>query len=368
MSINTYSTWLDIDLAAITANVSRIKQITNNEVMGVIKANGYGHGALPAAQAAIKGGATWCGVARIEEALALRQAGISCKLLVLGYTPPTKIPDAIDQQIDVTLYNREVTEDYLRFTKFYNGRLFAHVKVETGMGRLGLLPRDVLEFLFWLKGTHIVVNGIFTHFARADAILSESTPNQIMLFNRLLAHLENRKIKPSLVHAANSAAIFNFPDSHYDMVRPGIAIYGISPSKGIQLDDGFKPALSWKARIISVHRSHHDDCVKNKSSYPINNYERIGVIPIGFGDGFRRIIDQEVLVNEKRVKVIGNVSMDHCLVQLENMPDVHIGDEVVLLGKQGNQTITAEEIALRWGTNNYEVVSSIAARLPRIYK
>ncbi len=181
MEINTYSTWLEIDLEAIRNNVALIKARTQTEVMAVIKANGYGHGAIPAAQAAIKGGATWCGVARIEEALALRKAGISSKLLVLGYTPPAKIIDAIDQRISVAIVDADLTREYLKYANINGTKLDAHIKVETGMGRLGMSPADVPGFLKELQGTNIQVSGIFTHFPKADEIESESTHQQLKI-------------------------------------------------------------------------------------------------------------------------------------------------------------------------------------------
>lgn len=367
VEINSYSTWLEIDLNAIKSNVARIKQMTGVEVMAVIKANGYGHGARPAAQAAIQGGATWCGVARIEEALALRRAGISCKLLVLGYTPPAKIPEAIDQQIVVSLTDPEMTNSYLEYARINGGTLHAHVKVETGMGRLGMLPSEIPTFLRTLKESPISVDGIFTHFARADEPETGSTQAQIALFDQLLAALDSEGLKPKTVHAANSAAVFNFPQSWYDLVRPGNAIYGMSPSPDMQMDLNFKPALTWKARITSLRRYPAGSGISYGSTYVTHTDERIGVMPIGYGDGFRRIGNQQVLVGGKRVNVVGRVCMDQSMLQLDNVPEAKVGDEVVLIGCQGEERISVDEVARRWSTINYEVVCGLADRLPRIY-
>ncbi len=367
MDINSYSTWLEIDLNAIRNNVARIKDLTKVEVMAVIKANGYGHGARPAAQAAVQGGATWCGVARIEEALALRRAGISCKLLVLGYTPPSKIPEAIDQQIVVSLFDPDLTRSYLEFARINGGILKAHVKVETGMGRLGMLPEDVPDFLRELRGGPISVEGIFTHFAQADEPQSDYTYKQIRIFNDLLARLESSELKPQVVHAANSAAVFNFPEAWYDLVRPGDAIFGMAPSALTPLGSAFKPALTWKARLISVRGYPAGSGISYGSQYVTTGNERIGVMPIGYGDGFRRIDNQEVLVGGKRVRVVGRVCMDQCMLQLDKVPDAKAGDEVVLIGTQAGETISVDEVAGRWSTINYEVVCGLADRLPRIY-
>lgn len=367
MEINTYSTWLEVDLTAIKNNVTKIKEFTQSEVMAVIKANGYGHGAIPTAQAAIKGGATWCGVARIEEALALRRAGISSKLLVLGYTPPAKIPEAIDQNITVSVFDWELTRNYLEYAKINGSKLEAHVKVETGMGRLGMLPEDVPDFLLWLKGSNIQVNGIFTHFPRADEPSCEFTYQQINLFNDLLNSLSHVGVLPQIIHAANSAGVFNFPESHYNLVRPGNAIFGMSPCQNKCLPEGFKPALTWKARITALRLMPPGRGISYGSVYVTQGPELIGVIPIGYGDGFRRVDNQQVLVNGKRANVVGRVCMDQCMLQLDSVPGAKVGDEVVLLGKQGDEVITVDEIANRWGTLNYEVVCGLADRLPRIY-
>lgn len=367
VDINSYSTWLEIDLNAIRNNVARIKELTKVEVMAVIKANGYGHGARPAAQAAVQGGATWCGVARIEEALALRRAGISCKLLVLGYTPPSKIPEAIDQQIVVSLFDPDLTHSYLEFARINGGILKAHVKVETGMGRLGMLPEDVPPFLKELRGSPISVEGIFTHFAQADEPQSGYTHKQINIFNDLLVRLENTDLKPQIVHAANSAAVFNFPEAWYDLVRPGDAIFGMAPSPLTLLGSEFMPALSWKARLISVRTYPKGSGISYGSRYVTAGNERIGVMPIGYGDGYRRIDNQQVLVGGRRVNVVGRVCMDQCMLQLDDVPEAKAGDEVVLIGSQGKETISIDEVAARWATINYEVVCGLADRLPRIY-
>ena len=364
--MNTYSTWLEIDLKAIKNNVALIREKTGVEVMAVIKANGYGHGARPAAQAAIAGGATWIGVARIEEALALRRAGISCRILVLGFTPAAKVPEAIEHNITVALFDPDLARNYLDYVNIHGGTLHAHLKVETGMGRLGMNPALVASFLEGLKDTAIQVDGIFTHLARADEPNSDSTPRQLAIFDTLLADLERKGLKPEKVHAANSAAVLNFPQSYYDIVRPGDLLFGMSPT-GDTLPAGFKPALTWKARIISLHKFPAGQGISYGSTYVTSKEERIGVMPTGYGDGFRRAENQQVLVGGKRVDIVGRVCMDQCMLQLDSVPDAKVGDEIVLIGTQGDETLSVDEVAKRWGTINYEVVCGLADRLPRIY-
>jgi alanine racemase len=368
MNTHAYSTWLEVNLRAIKNNLQQIKRLTQTAVMAVIKANGYGHGVLEVARAAEEAGADWCGVARMEEALNLRAAGLTSKIMVLGYTPPALIPEAIENKIHVAVYDMEMAKAYAAQARQAKGRLQAHLKIETGMGRLGMSPEKAPAFLAEIKNNRqFDITGIFTHFARADEPGSGSTEAQLSIFNQLLQELEKASLLPGTVHAANSAAVINFPQTHYDLVRPGIAVYGLDPSPDTRLPEVFQPALSWKARLTSVRTLPPGHGVSYGSVYVTSGQERIGVIPVGYGDGFRRLSGQEVLCGGQRVKVVGRVCMDQCMLQLDSVPEASAGDEVVLLGVQGAEQITTSELAKRWGTINYEVVCGLADRMPRVY-
>jgi len=368
METQVYSTWLEIDLDAIRNNVRAVERRTNTNVMAVIKANGYGHGALQVAQAATEAGATWCGVARMEEALTLRDQGISSELMVLGYTPPALIPDAIAQNIHVAVYDPQMAEAYLGYAKKSASPLKVHVKVETGMGRLGMVPAKAAEFLkVYHKNENLDIDGIFTHFAKADEPDEETTRVQLSRFIALLEDLRKDGLMPKTVHTGNSAAIINFPQAYFDLVRPGIAIYGLNPSPETPLSEDFRPALTWKARLTSLRTLPPGHGVSYGHKYVTSSEERIGVIPVGYGDGYRRVPGQQVLIRGQRVNVVGQVCMDQCMLQLDAIPDAQVGDEVVLLGSQGSHRITADDLANKWGTINYEVVCGLADRLPRIY-
>lgn len=368
MKTQAYSTWLEIDLGSIKNNIKQIKKITNTQVMAVIKANGYGHGVLDVARSAVDAGAEWCGVARMEEALNLRSAGVDSNILVLGYTPPSLVPDAIHNQIHVAIYDEQMAHGYAAYARKEAKQLLAHLKVETGMGRLGMKPSRVPGFLENFQQHHFIkIDGIFTHFARADEPESGSTEEQLSVFTALLDQLRRAKLCPGTVHAANSAAVLNYPQAYFDLVRPGIAIYGLDPSPSSSLPESFRPALTWKARLTSVRVLPPGHGVSYGSVYVTSENERIGVIPVGYGDGFRREPQQQVLVRGKRVDVVGRVCMDQCMLQLDSVPDAVPGDEVVLLGVQGKETVTAGDLAERWGTLNYEVVCGLADRLPRVY-
>ncbi len=368
MDTDGYSTWLEINLSAIQNNVHQLHQITGCEVMAVVKANGYGHGAIPAAQAAVKAGSNWCGVGRLEEALALRKAGLACEILVMGYTPAAGIQEAISQNISVTVYDREQGEQYAAQAQQIRKQLRTHVKIDTGMGRLGVMAQDALDYMRWISCLPgLAIEGLFTHFARADEPAVPLTLQQIDRFVALLEQLKAGRLCPPIIHAANSAAALNFPGSYFNMVRSGIAVYGLDPSPEAVLPPGFIPALSWKARITSVKTFPPDHGISYGSIYTTQKTERIGTIPVGYADGFRRVNHQQVLLDGQRIPVIGRVCMDQCALQLDSIPHARIGDEVVLLGQQGGERISAEELGQRWGTVNYEVVCGLANRLPRLY-
>lgn len=368
MNTRAYSTWLEIDLGAIKNNIKQIKHMTHTQVMAVIKANGYGHGVLAVAEAATRAGASWLGVARIEEALNLRAAGIESELMVLGYTPPVLIPEAVQNNIHIAIYERNMAKEYFSYARKVEGRLKAHLKIETGMGRLGMAPEFAQDFLHEYKDhPKVDVDGIFTHFARADEPVADSAKQQLAVFNKLLAELRRADLCPSMVHAANSAAVLNFPEAYFDLVRPGIAIYGLDPSPETKVPETFQPALTWKARLTSVRTLPPGHGVSYGSIYVTSDDERIGVIPVGYGDGYRRVSGQQVLLRGKMVEVVGRVCMDQCMLQLDAVPGAQPGDEVVLLGRDGGQEISANDLAAKWGTINYEVLCGLADRLPRIY-
>jgi alanine racemase len=368
MDVNGYSTWLEIDLEAIRNNVRQLHQITGNEVMAIVKANGYGHGATHAAKAAVEAGSAWCGVGRLEEAMSLRQAGMDCRILIMGFTPATGIPEAIAQNISVTVYDYEQAKQYAEQALAIGKPLSIHAKVDTGMGRLGIMAAEAPEFLRWLKkqkGLHI--EGVFTHFARADEPQADLTEHQLERFFEVLEQVKQEGIRPEVIHAANSAGAIYFPDARFTLVRAGIALYGLDPSHEAILPSGFRPALTWKALLTSVKVFPPGHGISYGSIYTTKQNERIGTIPAGYADGFRRVSGQQVLVGGKRVPVVGKVCMDQSAILLEDVPDARVGDEVVLLGRQGEERISAEEIGDRWGTVNYEVVCGLANRLPRLY-
>ena len=369
MNKENYTSWIEIDLGAIENNIKQLMSIAKRPVMSVVKANAYGHGLVEVAKRTVATGASWCGVARLDEGLKLREGGITCPILVLGYTHPSAIPEAIAKGISVALYDVETAKAYAAQAQAVGSELKVHVKFDTGMGRIGVFAEEGVEFVRFLKTLKgLDVEGVFTHFARSDEPALETTQGQLRRFNAAISGLEAAGLRPRLVHASNSAATLYFPEAKFDMVRPGIAQYGLHPSADAPLPDSFRPALSWKVRLGCMKVFPAGAGIGYTHRYVTQKQEKIGVLTIGYADGFRRLLNKNfVLINGVKAPIVGGVCMDQCMVQLDQVPDPHVGDEVVLIGKQGNLTITAEDIAESWGTISHEVVTLLAPRLPRFY-
>lgn len=362
------SNWLEIDRSAIANNLLIIKDHTSVNVMAVVKANGYGHGISEIAKVAGEAGATYCGVARVDEALELRRSGISLPILVLGYTPSDRFKEAFGKEISLTIFQPEQVEALSSVASQSSRPGIVHVKVDTGMSRLGAPPMVAYELIQSLSNIQgIDLEGVFTHFARADNPESGVTEQQERQFLDLLSELESIGIRPRIAHAANSAAALTRPSSYLDMVRVGIAIFGLPPSDNIPLPGGFRPALMWKAQLCAVFSLPPGRGVSYGHDYVTKEHETLGVVPVGYGDGYRLTPGNEVLIRGQRAPLVGRVCMDQVIVKLDHVPEAKVGDEVVLLGSQGDESITASDLAKKWGTINYEVTCGLSARVPRFY-
>ncbi|MCG2768626.1 MAG: alanine racemase, partial [Anaerolineae bacterium] len=364
-------TWVEIDLEAIAQNVRRIVEIVGPQikVMAVLKADAYGHGAVKTARTALNNGAFALGVACLGEAVTLRQTGITAPILNLGYTPAWQARGTVIHGVRATLFSIDVAQALSRAAVDLNAEARVHVKVDTGMGRLGLLPLDVVTFMqeiIDLPGLN--VEGIFTHFAIADSEDKSYTLGQLSRFKDVLASLRMAGIEVPIVHAANSAAILELPESHFDMVRLGIAMYGLNPSTQVKCPSGFRSALIFKTQIAQVKDLPVGSYISYGCTYCTSRPSRIAVIPVGYADGFRRAPSDwgDVLVRGQRAPIVGRVCMDQTMIDVTDVPGVRQGDDVVLIGRQGRDVITVEEVAERLGTINYEVVSEILARVPRV--
>ena len=360
---------IEIDLDALANNISLLKRHLGAGVgiMAVVKANAYGHGALTVAKTVIENGASFLAVANLAEAIEIRNAGIVAPILVLGYVPDNAIPLAIQHDISVSVFDIDLAGRYQMAARGTFGVLKAQLKVDTGMGRLGILPIDMANLLRkFHELDRIHFEGIYTHFSAADEDAAH-TEGQLEAFEQVLkqARLAGRKFK--YVHAANSAAILSCPTDSYNMARPGLLLYGLRPSRKFVTLDGLRPVMSWKTIVAQVKTLPANSPVGYGNSYRTCGAETIAILPVGYADGLRRSPRtwREVLVRGQRAPLVGRVSMEKTTVNVSHIPHVQAGDEVVLLGKQGTDEISADEIANWMGTINYEVVTSILARAER---
>jgi alanine racemase len=364
-------TWVEVDLEAVACNVRQIKQIVGPEVeiLAIVKANAYGHGALTVARTALNNGASSCGVAAVNEAVRLREGGVDTPILVLGYTPAWLAKDALLHDVTLTLYDADVARLFSQAATDLRRTARVHVKVDTGMGRLGLLPEQVVPFVEEIRDLPgLDLEGIFTHFSVADDEDLTYTHWQLNRFRDVLDRLAEIGVNFRQVHCANSAATLRLPESHFNMVRLGLAMYGLHPSPHVSLPAGFRPALVWKTTVAQVKTLQPGSYVSYGNTYRTEQEETIAVIPVGYADGFRRAPTRwrAVLVRGQRAPLVGRVCMDQTMIDVSHVPNVRVGDEVVLIGRQGEDEISAEEVADWLGTINYEVVSEILARVPRV--
>jgi alanine racemase len=362
-------TWAEVDLDCISENVASVKKHLQPkvEIIAVIKANGYGHGDVQVAKSALASGATYLAVAFMDEAIALRNKGIQAPILVLGATRAEDVELAIKFGITITVFQMEwlkTSQSYLPTDKV----LSVHIKLDTGMGRIGVRTKEELAAVVQLisEDDRIHIEGIFTHFATADESDQSYFNEQFERFNEMLTVLKER---PKYIHCSNSAAALRFSKANFNAVRLGIAMYGLTPSPEIEHELPFplKEAFSLRSRLVHVKKLEKGDKVSYGATYESEGEEWIGTIPIGYADGWiRRLQGQEVLVEGKRVPIVGRICMDQCMVKLPH--EVPIGTTVTLIGKQNDEFISVNEIARKLETINYEVPCIISTRVPRLYK
>src|SRR6266571_1465709 len=367
-------TWVEIDLSAIAHNTRQIHSLvgSNVRILASLKADAYGHGALKVARTVLHNGARMLGVATLSEAIPLREAGIHAPILVFGYVPHWQMREAVRLRLTLTLYSIESAQALSRASQALNLTVKVHVKVDTGMGRLGIRAERIAEIVELLHEIselpRLELEGIFTHFAMADTQDQTHARMQLDRFQHVLQCIEEEHMRPPLVHAANSAAIFSLPEAHFDMVRPGIALYGLDPSSEVRLPAEFRPALSFKTQVAQVKDIPEGESISYGCTYTTDRPTRVAILPVGYADGFRRAPANwgSVLVHGQEALLLGRVCMDQCIIDVSHIPQVRVGDEVVLIGRQEDASLTAEQVAQRLGTINYEVVSEILARVPRV--
>lgn len=364
--------WAEVSLEAVENNTKFFGDLVGQDVllMAVVKADGYGHGAYEVAKASISAGANRLGVALVEEGTDLRQRGIEVPIQILTEIPPSAAELVVANDLTATVCSKGVADGLAEAASKLGKKAKVHVKVDTGMNRIGLFPEEALDYLTYLsKLPSIEVEGIFTHFALADRPESDFTKQQLEKFTKLIDFLEQHGFNIPIKHAANSAATMFFPASHFNMVRIGIALYGLYPSNTRTQDFKIFPALSLKGKVALVKRIGAGEGVSYGQTYQAAKPTYVATLPLGYADGYTRLLSNksQVLIGGKRRKVAGTICMDQLMVEIGQELDVGVGDEVVLIGQQGKEEIRAEELADILGTINYEIVCMISKRVPRLY-
>lgn len=361
----------EVSLDNISSNIQQIRKRVGDKVkiMAVVKADGYGHGATRVAKTVLQNKAEWLAVATVEEALQLREEGINSPILVFGLSPPEQAREVVRHQLSQTVCTKDLACALSDEARRQQQAARVHVEVDTGMGRLGISPEKAGRFIkeiLCLKGVQI--EGIFTHFSVADED-KDFTQLQIKRLKQTTSSLEKEKTHIPLKHAANSAAIMDIPSSYFDLVRPGIMVYGLYPSPRTNRTLPLKPAMSFKTQVIYLKKVPAGYSLSYGRTFTTRKKSLIATLPVGYADGYPRALSNkgEVLVKGKKAPVVGRVCMDMTLVDVTHIPDTKVGDEVLLFGKQENEEILVDELATKTGTINYELVCGISKRVPRVY-
>lgn len=364
------ATCVEIDLNAISHNLQEIrKKVAPAGIMAVLKADAYGHGLKEVAQSALENGVEHLGVARLEEGLQLREYA-STPILVLGGFFEDQIDAFLENDLELTLFDLPRARTLSEKARAFGKSAKVHIKVDTGMGRVGIHWRRAVEFVLQVSELdNLNLIGIYTHFASADAKDKTFAKTQLQRFQNVVTDLEERNVTIPCRHTANSGAILDLPDSYFNMVRPGVSMYGYYPSAETSESVDLKPSMSIKSRVISIREVEAGTEISYDSTYETPTQTRIATIPVGYADGYNRLLSNqgEVLIGGKRFKIVGRVCMDQIMVDTGLENEIRVGDEVVLLGRQGDEEISIYEICEILNTIPYEFTSLISNRVPRVY-
>lgn len=365
--------WAEINLDNLAHNMQEVRRITNRntKISVVIKADAYGHGAVDIGNTLLENGANRFAVATLSEAIQLRKYYSDTEIMVLGYTPEHLAKKVIKNQIIQTIYSLDQAREFAKIALSLNTNIIVHIKIDTGMHRLGLLPTketvDEIINISKLKG--LIIEGIFTHFATSDEINKKYTKKQVRKFNFVINELEKQGLSIPLKHVSNSAAIIDLPEFNYDMVRAGIMIYGLYPSTNISRNIvDLKEVMCLKAKIAQVKEIEAGSGVSYGLKYTFDKQAKIAILPIGYADGYTRLLSNKshVIVNGIKAPIVGNICMDQCIVDISGI-EAQRGDEVVLFGGNDQDGISIESIAKLLDTINYEVICMLNKRVPHVY-
>ena len=360
-----------IDHSALRWNLQQIRGKIGGrtKILSMVKANAYGHGAAEVAHTLASAGGDAFGVALVEEGVELRRVGIRAPIMVLAGVYSDQLDQLFAHSLTPAVHDLTGLNSLEKAVRRCSVTLNVHLKIDTGMGRLGLVAAEIDRWIAAVKNlTTLKIEGIFSHFSHAENVAGDYTRQQLEIFNRVVERLRAEDICPPLIHFANSAATITLPEAYFDMVRPGIMLYGVYPSPAMAEQITLKPVLTWKTKILQVKKVPQGTSISYGQTFVTKRPSSIATLPVGYADGYPRLLSNrgEVLVGGHRAPVAGRVCMDLTMIDVTDIENVQQGDEVVLLGRQGNAEISADQIAAWANTISYEILTSISARVPRI--
>jgi alanine racemase len=373
MFTNHRPVWAEVDLDIIASNMRNIKAASKSkEIFGIVKADAYGHGAIDVAPVLLENGATRLAVAVMTEGVELRKAGLTCKINVLGVTPPTLFGDLLEYDLEPVVFDYDYAKALSEFAGAKSKIAKIHLAVDTGMGRIGFLPSEatVDEAVRISKLPNLEIEGIFSHFSTSDETDKEYSDKQFEKFKWFIGKIEEKGLFINLKNIANSAAISDLPETHLDGVRPGMILYGYYSSEEVKKEViPLKPAMTWKASILHIKEVEPGQYIGYGRKFKTERKSVIGTLGVGYADGYTRMLSRKakVIINGKFAPVVGNICMDQCMVDLTDIGDVKAGDEVILMGSQGGLKFDADDMAELLGTIKNEVVCMVGRRVPRVY-
>ena len=372
------ATRAEIDLTAFRHNLQNLRKYLDPQtrIMAVVKADAYGHGAVPCARIAVESGAAnYLGAGVIEEGIELRENGLNAPILILGSIFPDEAEDLVRHNLATILCTQPLAQALSKEAEKQDKTVSVHIKVDTGMNRLGISPENLPALLDQVRNLkNLKIEAVSTHFSSADDEDLSVTQAQLEEFQTALTILQKEGVHTPIVHCANTSALFKFPESHFNMVRPGLILYGVLPSPSLRpvIDQGenpFQPVMQWKSQIILLKPIAKNQPVSYSGSFTTQRDSLIATLPIGYADGLHRMLSNkmDVLIRGRRAPQVGNICMDMILIDVTDIPDVQAGDGVVIFGRQGDEMISVEELAVKGKTIPYEILCSVSKRVPRIY-
>ncbi|WP_346880240.1 alanine racemase [Clostridium sp. UBA3061] len=365
--------WAEINLDTIATNTKNIKKlIGDKELIAIVKADCYGHGAVDVLPTLLESGASRLAVAMLTEAIELRENNINAPIVILGYTPLYLGEELINYDIEQTVYDLDYAKELSKIAISLNKKAKIHIAIDTGMGRIGFLPGDdtvkTINEVYNLEGLEVI--GIYSHFSTSDEKDKTYANEQLFKFKKVMGDLKAIGIEIPLKHISNSGAIIDMPETYLNGVRPGIILYGYYPSNEVSKDNiSVKPALTLKAKIAHVKELYKDMYISYGKTFKTNKKTIVATLPIGYGDGYPRALSEnaKVIVNGKFASILGRICMDQCMIDVTDIENVKTGDEVIILGEEGDLKFNADDMAKALGTINYEILCRIKSRIPRVY-